>query len=85
MRAFQQMAAPFEKEHIFMPRAFFRIQENSALASIPLPAHPSAQSVEFCAKLPWFSTWEQEAWQKGTAHCRNGVCPRNNQGINWGV
>lgn len=46
MRAFQQMAFPFEKEHIFMPRAFFGIQENSTLASVPLPAHPSAQSVE---------------------------------------
>lgn len=40
------MSVPFETEHIFMPRAFFRIQENVALASIPLPAHSSAQSVE---------------------------------------
>lgn len=60
------MAVPFETEHIFMPRAFFRIQENVALASIPLPAHPSAQSgITSVQSYPGFQLGSRRPGRKG--------------------
>lgn len=51
-----------------MLQIFSRIQENSALASILQQTRPSLQSLDFCEKLLWFLTCEQEAEQKGIEH-----------------
>lgn len=57
-----------KKQHIFMLQIFFRIQENSALASVLQQTHPSLKSLDFYEELLWVLNREQEAVQKGIEH-----------------